>query len=232
MPLFTLGDLHLSVSGEKRQDIFPGWENYIERIDKNWRAIVNEDDTVVLCGDISWAMKLEETGLDFAFINGLPGHKLIVKGNHDYWWTTKTKMDRYLSDSGFSTIEILFNNSYVYGNTVICGTRGWSYDCAGEEDLKVLARECGRLKLSLDSAAKAREQGAEPVVFLHYPPVFAGYRCDEIMQVLHDYGIKRCYYGHLHSASQYRAVTGDCEGIEMKLISADAVRFTPVLVDS
>lgn len=230
MPLYTIGDLHLSVSGEKRQDIFPGWENYIERIEKNWKKLIGDNDTVVLCGDISWAMKLEETELDFAFIDRLPGHKLIIKGNHDYWWTTKTKMDRYLAEKGFSTMEILFNNSYVCGGAAVCGTRGWSYDCAGEEDMKVLARECGRLRMSLDSAVKARENGMEPIVFLHYPPVFADYRCDEIMQVLHDYDIKRCYYGHLHSFSQSRAVTGNCEGIEMRLIAADHCNFTPVLV--
>lgn len=230
MPLYALGDLHLSLSGDKPQDKFRGWENYVERIKNNWTRLVGPDDTVVICGDVSWAMKLEETVEDFAFIDALPGQKLILKGNHDFWWTTKKKMDTFIAEHGFTSLRILFNNSYVYqsetGPVAICGTRGWSYDCIEEEDIKVLNRECGRLRMSIDSAPS---DCAERLVFLHYPPVYSGYRCGEIMDVLHEYGIRRCFYAHLHSYSQLRAVTGLCEDIEMRLIAADYVDFTPVL---
>ena len=157
MPLFAIGDLHLSLSVDKPQDKFPGWENYVERIKNNWTRLVGPEDTVVICGDVSWAMKLDEALEDFALIDALPGKKLILKGNHDFWWMTKKKLDGFLEEHGFSTVKILFNNSFVYesaasGRIAICGTRGWSYDCVEEEDIKVLNRECGRLKMSLDSA--------------------------------------------------------------------------------
>ena len=226
MSLFAIGDLHLSLGEDKPMDKFRGWNDYLSRLQRGWRQLVSDDDTVVLCGDISWAMKLEHTVEDFAFINSLPGRKLILKGNHDYWWTTKTKMDRHLAENGFDTMQILFNNSFVYGDFAICGTRGWSYDCPQSEQI-VLDRECGRLRASLDSAGS----GLTPIVFLHYPPLYGDYRCDEIMDVLHEYDIGRCYYGHLHGASHSRAVTGVHEGIDMRLISADFCGFVPVLCE-
>lgn len=226
MALFAIGDTHLSLGADKPMDIFRGWQGYTERLEKNWRACVGEDDTVVVAGDVSWAMKLEHTAEDFAFLDRLPGRKLLMKGNHDYWWTTKTKMDKYISDMGFSTLSILFNNAYECCGAAVCGTRGWSYDCP-ESEQTVLLRECGRLRMSLDEAKKT---GLEPVVFLHYPPVYGDYRCGEIMDVLHEYGVTRCLYGHLHGGSHQRAVQGECEGIEMKLIAGDYLDFMPYLV--
>ena len=229
MSIFAMGDTHLSLGTDKPMDIFGGWDDYVNRIEKNWRSAVGGDDTVVLCGDISWAMRLENLGDDMTFLHNLPGRKLILKGNHDYWWATRKKMDAWLSEKGFHTVGILFNNAYSGGGDIsICGTRGWSYDCP-ESERAILLREVGRLKMSLDAARK-EYPAARPVVFLHYPPVYANYRCDEIMDVLHEYGVSECYYGHLHGAAGRSAVQGDCEGIKMRLVSGDHLDFMPLRV--
>ncbi len=227
MALFAIGDTHLSLGTDKPMDKFYGWQNYTERLEKNWRAVVSEGDTVVICGDISWAMKLENTYNDFSFLDSLPGKKIILKGNHDYWWMTKKKMDDYLERSGFTTLSILFNNCFVYKDFVLCGTRGWSYDCPAGEQL-VLLREAGRLRMSLTEGAKT---GLEPIVFLHFPPLYSDYRCDEIMEVLHEFNVRRCVYGHLHGASHQKASIGTFEDIAMKLVAADYCQFTPVLLE-
>ncbi len=227
MALFATADLHLSLGTDKPMDIFRGWQNYTARIEEQWRSIVSEEDTVVIAGDISWAMKLENVTEDMKFIEALPGRKILGKGNHDYWWNTMRKMEGFLQKEEFSSISILFNNSFEYNEYAVCGSRGWSYDCPQSEQT-VLLRECGRLRTSLESA---RSRGLEPIVFLHYPPVYGDYRCDEIMEVLHEYGVARCFYGHLHGASHRRAFNGDCEGIQMRLISTDFCDFTPVLVE-
>lgn len=227
MALFALGDTHLSLGTDKPMDIFRGWQDYMTRLESSWRAIVGEEDTVVLCGDISWAMKLANTREDFAFLHSLPGRKLILKGNHDYWWSTKRKMDAFIEACGFSTLSILFNNCGTYGRYALCGTRGWSYDCPENEQL-VLLREAGRLRMSLEAGAKT---GLEPLVFLHYPPLYGDYRCDEIMDVLHEFGVRRCVYGHLHAQAHKRASIGEFEGIDMRLVSADYCGFVPVLLE-
>lgn len=228
MSLFAIADLHLSLGVDKPMDIFKGWDNYVERLEKNWKSIVCENDTVVIAGDISWAMKLEETYADFAFIDKLPGKKIFVKGNHDYWWGTKSKIDKFLSDNEFSSISILFNNAYTCDEYAVCGTRGWFLDNDTPEDIKVLNREVGRLEASI-SAAKAT--GLEPVVFLHYPPVYAGNECSEIMDVLINNSVKKCYYGHIHGHKSIKnAFEGDYRGVNFKLISCDKLSFFPILV--
>ena len=228
MALFTIGDLHLSFNDNKAMNVFEGWEDYVQRIEKNWKAIVSDDDTVVIAGDISWAMKLSDALLDFSFIEKLPGKKIILKGNHDYFWSTKSKMEKFFKDNNFNTISILFNCAYSVGEFSVCGTRGWFYDTEDDNDKKVLLREVGRLKTSLNEALS---QGLEPVVFLHYPPVYSGKECTEIMDVLLEKKVKRCYYGHLHGKFCHtRAVVGNYKGISLNLVSADYVGFTPVLV--
>ncbi len=227
MALWTLADLHLSIGGDKPMEIFRGWDNHVERIKNNWENLVEKNDTVVLAGDISWAMKLSDTNADFSFINSLKGEKIIIKGNHDYWWGTAAKMTAYIEKSGFSTIKILSNNAYRIGETAVCGTRGWSYDCPASE-IKILNREVGRLRMSLEDGVK---QGGEPVVFLHYPPVFSDYVCEPIMAVLKEFDVKRCYYGHLHGGSIAKAVTGEYDGIKFRLVSCDGNAFAPALVD-
>lgn len=228
MSLFVIADLHLSLGTDKPMDIFKGWDGYEKRLEENWRKLITDNDTVVIPGDISWAMKLSDTFEDFRFINGLPGKKLFLKGNHDYWWDTRRKMEMYLKENGFDTIEIVFNSAYAADGYAVCGTRGWFYDAETDSDKKILNREVGRLRTSLNEALKT---GLEPVVFLHYPPVFGSQRCDDILDVLKEYGIKKCYYGHLHGINAARkAVTGEFEGIKFRLISSDYLKFMPELV--
>lgn len=227
MSVFAIGDLHLSFSSDKPMDIFRGWDGYVSKLEKNWKSIINDDDIVVLCGDISWAMRLEDTYKDFAFINTLPGKKLIIKGNHDYWWTTMRKMEQYLEKCGFNSIGFIHNSAYDAKKVSICGTRGWSYD-AGEDEAKFLNREAARLGASIEQALK---NGNEPVVFLHYPPVYGDYVCEEIIGVLKKYGIKRCFYGHLHGQTHGRAFEGERDGVIYRLISGDYINFCPALVE-
>ena len=228
MSLFALGDLHLSLGEDKPMDVFAGWNDYVQRLEENWKRLVTDEDTVVLAGDISWGMKLEETLTDFRFIDSLPGKKLLLKGNHDYWWSTKRKMDAYLQENGLTSMQILFNNAYRVGDYAVCGTRGWFLENDTPEDVKVLNREVGRLKLSLEEALKLQ---GEPVVFLHYPPYYRGVECPEIMDVLLEYGIKKCYYGHIHGKKNFRlAFEGVYKGVDFRLISCDKVGFMPVLV--
>jgi predicted phosphohydrolase len=222
MAIFAIGDLHLSLGAEKPMDIFPGWEGYLPRLEKNWRALIQPEDTVVLAGDISWAMKLEDTAADFTFLQNLPGQKLLMKGNHDYWWTTANKMNRYLEAQGFTSLHILHNNAYTAEGYAICGTRSWLFDPGEEHDEKIMNREIGRLKMSLNAAG-----AGEKLVFLHYPPVYPGTSAPEVIQTLKEYGIRRCYYGHLHGQSLRYAVQGEVDGICYKLISADGLGFCP-----
>lgn len=228
MALFAIADLHLSLGTDKPMDIFKGWQDYKDRLEKNWRALISDNDTVVIAGDISWAMKLEECYEDFSFINSLPGTKILLKGNHDYWWATKKKIDDFLESNHFDTIKILFNNSFEVNGITVCGSRGWYYDADNDADIKVINREVGRLKMSLDSV---KSSDKTPIVFLHYPPVYSDLECKEIIDTLIEYDIKECYYGHLHGAHTHRyAVLGEYKGINMHLISCDYTEFTPILV--
>lgn len=228
MALYAIADLHLSLGTDKPMDIFNGWQDYQTRLSDNWKALITDNDTVVIAGDISWAMKLEECYEDFSFLNSLPGKKILLKGNHDYWWATKKKIDEYLAVNNFDTIEILFNNSFEVDGRVICGSRGWYYDADTDADIKVINREVGRLKLSLDSV---KNKDVIPLVFLHYPPVYGDVECEEIMSVLLQYGIKECYYGHLHGRHTHKnAVVSEYKGVNMHLISCDYTGFMPILV--
>ncbi len=227
MSLYAIADLHLSLSSGKPMNIFPGWDNHVERLEKNWQATVSLDDTVVVPGDISWAINFEEAKADFDFINRLNGHKVIMKGNHDYWWNSMAKMNRFLEENGFDTITIVHNNYYPYGEYGICGTRGWIKDTEEPADAKVLAREAGRLEASIKAALA---DGKKPIVFLHYPPIFANDYNREILDVLFRYDIKTCYYGHLHGNAHRYAVCGEVDGINYQLIAGDFVQFCPKLI--
>ena len=223
MALFVLGDTPLSLGGAKPMDVFPGWNGYVEKLEANWRKLVKPEDTVVLAGDISWSMRLADTRKDFAFLNGLPGQKLIMKGNHDYWWSTANKMNAFFRAEGFDTLRLLHNNSYTVDGYALCGTRGWLFDADEPHDEKVMNREIGRLRLSLQAA----EPGKERLVFLHYPPVYTGADAPEIVAVLKEYGIRRCFYAHLHGKAIRFAVQGEVDGIRYKLVSADGLQFCP-----
>lgn len=227
MALFALGDTHLSFSANKSMDVFSGWENYVERLEHNWTNLITPEDTVVIPGDISWGMSLEQAKEDFAFLNRLPGTKLIGKGNHDYWWSTARKMNAFFAENDFTTLHILHNNAYEIGNYAVCGTRGWFFDDVSPESEKVLSREVGRLRTTID-AAKAT--GKEPIVFLHYPPVTNTQECTPIMDVLRESGIKEVYYAHLHGNSIHYAFNGERDGMTFRLVSADSLQFCPICI--
>lgn len=228
MALFVIGDTHLSLSTDKSMSVFSGWDDYVSRLEQNWRSLVGPEDTVVIPGDVSWGISLQQAAADFRFLNSLPGKKLLLKGNHDYWWTTRRQMDLFLEEQGFDTLRIVHNDAVVVDDRMaVCGSRGWFFDAEEDADRKVLLREAGRLRTSIQ-AAKAT--GKEPVVFLHYPPLYGDQVCPEITQVLQEEGIRRCYYGHVHSVGIRLAVEGLVDGIEYRLVSADALRFCPVLV--
>jgi len=227
MSLFAIADLHLSLGTDKPMNIFRGWDGYEQRIEQAWRRLVKPEDAVVIAGDISWAMDFAQLEADFAFLHGLPGRKLILKGNHDYWWSTVSKMERFCAEKGFDDIRFIHNSAERCGNIAVCGTRGWFYDLKDSDDKKVLLREAGRLDASIRAALQT---GLEPVVFLHYPPLYGDYRCDEIMEVLLRHGVRRCFYGHLHAQSHSRAVNGWAEGILFTNIAADWLRFVPIEV--
>ncbi|HHV51372.1 MAG TPA: metallophosphoesterase [Candidatus Avimonas sp.] len=227
MSLFAIADLHLSLGTDKPMDEFQGWENYVSRIENNWRNLVTEEDTVVIAGDISWAMNLEEAKKDFEFLQNLPGRKLLLKGNHDYWWSTRKKIENFFQTSDFDKLSIIHNSAEVVGDFAVCGTRGWFFDAEESDDKKVLLREVGRLERSLAEGVKT---GKEPVVFLHYPPALGDSRCEEILSVIEKYQIRLCYFGHVHGPLARRTPTQIINGTVMKLISCDAINFTPVLV--
>lgn len=221
MSLYAMADLHLSLSADKPMDVFgAAWENYVCRIKENWP--LTNDDTIVIPGDVSWAMGFDDLRADFDFLASLPGKKIISKGNHDYWWNTVKKMNEFAEPYG--NIFFLHNNSYEYGDISICGTRGWIQEPGAEADVKVLRREVIRLEASLSSAKR------QPVVFMHYPPLFADQKNEELIETMKKYGVTECYYGHLHGGAFSLAETGTVDGISYKLISADFLGFSPVLV--
>ena len=225
MSLFAIGDTHLSFGTDKPMNVFRGWDNYVERLETNWNNLIGEDDTVVIMGDISWAMNFKEMLEDFRFINSLKGQKIILKGNHDYWWNTMTKMNAFLEENSFDSIKFLFNNAYLCDGISVCGTRGWFYDAENDENTeKIILREAARLRTSIKAG---RELGGEPVVFLHYPPVSKTQICQPIVDVLKEENIKHCYYAHLHSASAYNSFNGEMDGIKYELLSADYLKFCP-----
>ncbi|MBQ1231538.1 MAG: metallophosphoesterase [Clostridia bacterium] len=222
MSLYAISDLHLSLSSDKPMDVFRGWENYVERLKANWTRLIKDSDTVVIPGDISWALKLEETKEDFAFLNSLPGKKIILKGNHDLWWSTSKKLTQFLEENNFSTISFVFNNAVVVEDKAVCGTRGWFYDLAPDD--KVVKREAGRLEASITAAEKS---GKTPVVFLHYPPVYSEWVCEEIFSVIKKHGIKTVWHGHIHG-SGFNNAKKEFDGVNLRLLSADCVDFCPV----
>ena len=229
MALYAIGDLHLCLGAPKPMDVFGGaWVGYMEKLKQGISKITPEDTTVLL-GDLSWALSLQEAKADFSWINEIPGRKIILKGNHDYWWSTAKKFYDFCQENEFSDQWILNNNAYTYDGWAICGTRGWFFeeDRSGEHDEKVFKRELLRLEASLQAA------GDQPkMVFLHYPPVYKGYTCTEILQLLERYEVRKCFYGHLHGGSHGLAIEGLWNGVEYKLVSADRLNFDPYTVIS
>lgn len=225
MALYAIGDTHLSLGGSKPMDIFGDkWENHTEKLKEGFTAL-REDDLCVICGDISWGMGIEECREDFLFIHNLPGKKIILKGNHDYWWSTAAKARRFFEENGIDSIDILYNNCFEYNGFAICGTRGWFYEeeKGGEHDKKIMRREVMRLEASLKAA------GDRPkLVFLHYPPVYIHYSCPEILELLKRHEVRLCCYGHIHGRGCSAAFKGWRDGTEFKLVSADFLDFAPL----
>ena len=227
MAIYAIADLHLSLNTDKPMDIFgTNWENHAEKIKKDWLEKVKQTDTVLIPGDFSWETYLEDTYKDFEFLDSLPGNKILLKGNHDYWWTTLTNIKSYLKENNFNTIDILFNNSFEFENFIVAGTRGWDYTKTSER--KIIEREIGRLELSLKDAKK-KNQDKDIIVCMHYPPISKNYLDNEferkILYLLKEYNVKRCIYGHLHGTSHAGAITGLIEGIQFDLVSADYLDF-------
>jgi predicted phosphohydrolase len=228
MPLYAIGDTHLSLTADKPMDIFgSAWENHAERLRSAFSRLT-PDDVTVICGDLSWGMSLTESLEDFRFIDGLPGKKIILKGNHDYWWSTVSKMERFFAENGLTTLSILNNNCFFYGeHYAVCGTRGWFYEeeTGSEHDKKILARELGRLETSLKAAGER-----EKYVFLHYPPKYGAYECGEIVALLERYEARMCVSGHVHGKGLKTIFEGLYHGVEYRTMSADYLGFEPKLI--
>lgn len=230
MAIYAIADLHLSFSQDKPMSIFgENWEEHSEKIKNNWISKVKPEDTVVLPGDFSWAMYLQDTYKDFEYLNSLPGKKLLLKGNHDYWWTTVTNMRNFLKKNKFKNIDFIYNNSYLVENKILTGTRGWNL-LDTENSSKMIKRESIRLQLAIEDGIKKYGDDKEIIVFMHYPPISNTNRKSEFLKILKQYDIKRCYYGHLHGKSHQDAVEGIVDGIEFKLISADYLNFDVIKV--
>ena len=227
MALYAIGDLHLCLGAPKPMDIFGGaWVGYMDKL-KEGMSVITPGDTTVLLGDLSWALDLPSARADFAWINEIPGRKIILKGNHDYWWSTAAKFYKFCEANGFADMHILNNNFFEYEGYAICGTRGWFFEeeRSGQHDEKVFKRELIRLEASLKAA------GEKPkMVFLHYPPRYKGYECAEILELLKKYEVRRCFYGHLHGGSHKLAMEGQWDGTDFKLVAGDYLNFRPYRV--
>ena len=229
MALYAIGDLHLSFGADKPMDIFgDNWINHAEKLKQGF-AKLNEDDLTILCGDLSWAMSLENALPDFHFMDELPGKKIILKGNHDYWWSTAAKAKKLFAENGIESLDILNNNCFFFEDYALCGTRGWFYEeeSGGEHDAKIMRREVMRLEASLKAAGDR-----EKLVFLHYPPIFQKYRCEPILDLLREHGVRLCCYGHIHGKGIRLAYQGWDGCTEFRLVSADALDFEPLALSN
>lgn len=237
MSIFTIADLHLSLSVDKPMDIFGSrWTDYMKKIKKNWCAIVKDEDTVIVPGDISWAIDYNEVKSDFEFIESLPGKKILGKGNHDYWWGTMSKNNGFCDINGFKSINFLFNNAFKIENLIICGTRGWYVDEKLQntsndnvEYQKIVNREAMRLRMSIEEGKKLQENNEQMLVFFHFPPVFNNFICEELINVLIEYDITKCYFGHIHGSYNIPK-TIQHKGISFTLVSADYLNFVPMIL--
>lgn len=231
MSVFAISDLHLSFSTDKSMDVFGGkWKNYTDRMLKNWNSVVAENDLVIIPGDISWAMNLEDTLKDFMYINNLNGKKLLLRGNHDYWWSTLTKMQNFIKKNSLSTISFLQNNAAVWEDYVICGTRGWiiAKDNSSADDKKIYERERQRLILSLEEASAYKNK--KIIAAMHYPPIEKNDLNGGFMDILQNYSVNECIFGHLHDSAHMMAPTGLINGIKFSLVSCDYLNFIPLLI--
>ena len=219
MSIYEISDLHLSFKNNKPMDIFGDvWKDHEKKIKKDWEEKVQEDDLVLLPGDFSWATYLKDTYTDFEYLNNLPGTKILLKGNHDYWWSTITSMRKYLDENNFKSINFLYNNSYCFENYIIVGTRGWSALENGDTE-KMIKRECARLELSFADGINKYGNDKKIIVCMHYPPM------KEFLEVMKKYNVKVCLYGHLHGKQQLDVKEGMVNGINLLMVSSDYLGF-------
>ena len=234
MALYTIADLHLSFgeNTDKPMEVFGAkWQDHAQKIKNRWTSLITEKDTVIIPGDISWALKLEESLSDFKFIEELPGEKIISKGNHDFWWSTQNKITGFFAKNDINSIKMLFNNAFLADDVLICGTRGWYNESSASprpcDYEKISARECGRLLRSLECARTLADGRDIPsVVFTHFPPVWKDFAFEELIDVMVAHGVEKCYYGHIHGVYNCPSII-EYRGIRFELISADYIDFTP-----
>ena len=239
MSLFVISDLHLDIStSDKSMEVFgEKWKNYTQRLKKNWMAVVEEKDTVIIPGDISWALTLDESLEDLKWINSLPGRKILMKGNHDFWWSTAKKMKAFFAEHELNSLEILYNDAIEVDEYILAGSRGWFVDKSTQPQSvvnadydKVLNREKIRLRMSLEEAKKLQENsGKEILAFFHFPPIWNDFVCEELILLLKEYGISRVYFGHIHGVYSINSIF-EHEDIKFKMISADFIDFLPQIV--
>lgn len=227
MALYTIADLHLSLGVKKPMDIFQGWQDYVQRLESNWISLVGEEDTVVIPGDISWGIDLQEAREDLLFLERLPGRKILIKGNHDYWWPSRAKSDQFFEEQGISSVRMIYHDAVLVDGIAVCGTRSWFYE-EGDTENKVYRRELMRLQMSLEEAKKL--DAGEIIAFLHYPPVYGEYVYEDYIELMRVYGVRQCYYGHLHGKARALAVNREFRGIRFRLVSADELQFCPLRV--
>lgn len=228
MAIFAIGDTHLSFGTDKPMDVFGGrWNEYVRKLKENWEKEISENDSVIIAGDVSWAMNYDELFEDFNFLEGLPGKKYIIKGNHDFWFDTMKKNREFTKRHGFESIDFIHNDCVVIENSAVCGTRGWfaPEQQNSSHDKKIYARELSRLKASLDAAKKTGK--TDIIAALHYPPLYRTYECPDIMNMLSCSGVKTCVYGHIHSGAAVNSIEGTFFGVEYLLVSADTMDFVP-----
>ncbi|ADK13357.1 MULTISPECIES: metallophosphoesterase [Clostridium] len=227
MALFAISDLHLDLTGSKPMDVFGNnWANHDEKIKKNWNSKITSEDKVLISGDISWSMNMEGGACDLEWVHQLSGTKLMIKGNHDYWWNSITKLNNMYEDMGF-----IQNNFFTYKDYGICGTRGWNCpesDNFSAHDEKIYKRELLRMKNSLDCAVKSGYK--KFIVMIHYPPISEKFMSSGFTDIFREYGVEKVIYGHLHGESLSKAVTGNLNGVEYILASADYIKFNPIRI--
>lgn len=236
MAVYCIADTHLSLAVPKPMDVFGNrWRDYVTKLKSRWNSVVSESDTVIVPGDISWGLNLEEAAEDIRFLSALNGKKIIGKGNHDLWWQSEKKLKEFFASEKIDNIYLLHNNAYEVEKLIICGSRGWFYDPKssppGADPEKISAREVIRTELSLKAANALDPVGTkEKLMFFHFPPVFKDFICADMIELLKRYGIKRCFYGHIHTSYDIPR-TFEHEGIEMSIVSADYLDFIPLKIN-
>lgn len=229
MSIYAISDLHLSFGSNKPMDIFgQNWEEHYKKISNDWLSKVKKDDLVILAGDFSWASNIKNTYEEFKYLSKLPGKKILLKGNHDYWWTTLSKMNKYLQKNNFNDINFLQNNSYLYNENIIVGSRGWAKEDTSENK-KIIAREKLRLEMSIINGIKNYGKDKEIIAVMHFPPFEKNNKNkimnSEYINIMKKYNVKKCIYGHIHGKNDVYEERETIKDIEFILTSCDQLNF-------